>query len=78
MSVSDLSFSPLIFALDEKKKPYAVVDGKQRFEALFDFYGGNIALDRNFLYTEDPTLSLGGLGFKDLKGLRLNPGSILL
>jgi hypothetical protein len=53
--------------LNENRKPYAVVDGKQRFEAMFDFYSGKITLDKSFTYTEDPQLNLGGLSFKDLK-----------
>lgn len=53
--------------LNEKRKPYAVVDGKQRFEAMFDFFKGDLTLDKSFIYLEEPTLKLGGLGYKDLK-----------
>ena len=53
--------------LNEKRKPYAVVDGKQRFEAMFDFYENRLTLDREFILLEDPNISLGGLSFKDLK-----------
>lgn len=53
--------------LNENRKPYAVVDGKQRFEAMFDFFHGDLTLDKAFLYLEDPTLKLAGLSYKDLK-----------
>jgi hypothetical protein len=53
--------------LNENRKPYAVVDGKQRFEAMFDFFDGHLTLDKNFIFNEEPTINLGGLSFKDLK-----------
>ena len=53
--------------LNEIRKPYAVVDGKQRFEAMFDFFDGNLTLDKDFVYNDEPTLILANLSFKDLK-----------
>ncbi|MGA7523416.1 MAG: DUF262 domain-containing protein [Acidobacteriaceae bacterium] len=53
--------------LNLKRLPYAIIDGKQRFEAIFDFYDGRIALNDDFVYREDPTLKLAGLGYQDLK-----------
>ncbi|TDG34822.1 DUF262 domain-containing protein [Pedobacter changchengzhani] len=53
--------------LNENRRPFAVVDGKQRFEAMFDFFDGNLTLDKDFLYLDDPTLILSNLSFKDLK-----------
>lgn len=53
--------------LNEKRKPYAVVDGKQRFEAMFAFYDNLLTLDKEFILLEDPDIQLGGLSFKDLK-----------
>lgn len=53
--------------LNEKRKPYAVVDGKQRFEAMFDFYDDKFTLDKDFILLADPTLQLARLSFKDLK-----------
>ena len=54
-------------SLNENRKPYAVVDGKQRFEAMFDFFDGELTLDKGFVYLEEPTLTLAGLSYKDLK-----------
>jgi hypothetical protein len=53
--------------LNEHKKPYAVVDGKQRFEAMFDFFSGSLTLDKDFLLLENSNLKLGKLSYKDLK-----------
>lgn len=53
--------------LNEKGKTYAVIDGKQRFEAIFDFFDGDLVLDDGFAYEPDRRLKLGGLAFKDLK-----------
>lgn len=52
--------------LNQKKLPYAIIDGKQRLEALFDFYDGSITLNDDFVYRADPSLKLAGLGYKDL------------
>jgi hypothetical protein len=53
--------------LNQQKLPYAIIDGKQRLEAIFDFFSGNIVLNRDFEYLENLSLSLGGLGYQDLK-----------
>lgn len=52
--------------LNLRRLPYAIVDGKQRFEAIFDFFDGNIVLNDDFVYLANPSLKLGGLGYKDL------------
>src|ERR1041385_1269141 len=52
--------------LNRKKLPYAIIDGKQRFEAIFDFYDGKITLNPDFVFQDNPQLKLGGLGYRDL------------
>lgn len=52
--------------LNKRRLPYAIVDGKQRLEAIFDFFDGSIVLNDDFVYLADPSLKLGGLGYKDL------------
>lgn len=52
--------------LNKKKLPYAIIDGKQRFEAIFDFYDGRVILSDDFVYLPNRKLSLAGLGYKDL------------
>jgi hypothetical protein len=54
-------------ALNEKKLEYAVIDGKQRFEAIFDFFDDKFALAGDFEYTRQPSLKLGGLKYSNLK-----------
>lgn len=52
--------------LNKKRLPYAIIDGKQRFEAIFDFFDGRITLNPDFVYLENPQLKIGGLRYKDL------------
>jgi hypothetical protein len=47
--------------LNKKKLPYAIIDGKQRFEAIFDFFEGKITLNEDFVFLENQALKLGGL-----------------
>ena len=54
-------------ALNISKLPYAIIDGKQRFEAIFDFFQGRIVLNDDFVYLDDPSKHLGGLGYEDLR-----------
>lgn len=53
--------------LNRKKLPYAIIDGKQRLEAIFDFYDGKLPLNDDFIYLKNPSLKLGGLNYQDLK-----------
>lgn len=53
--------------LNTKQLPYAIIDGKQRLEAIFDFFDGNITLNDDFEYLENRTLRLAGLGYSDLQ-----------
>lgn len=53
--------------LNKQKLPYAIIDGKQRFEAIFDFFKGTIQLNDDFVYLKQPELQLGQLGYQDLK-----------
>lgn len=53
-------------ALNKKRLPYSIIDGKQRLEAIFDFYDGKLTLNEDFIYRADASLKLAGLGYKDL------------
>jgi len=53
--------------LNKNKLPYAIIDGKQRFEAIFDFFDGKITLNEDFVFLENPLLPLAGLSYKDLQ-----------
>lgn len=54
-------------ALNEHNTQYAVIDGKQRFEAIFDFFDSRVPLRHDFEFLDNPEFSLGGLSYKDLK-----------
>ncbi len=52
--------------LNKKNKSYAIIDGRQRFEANFGFYNNEFALNNDFIYYNEPNLKLGGLTYADL------------
>ena len=53
-------------SLDAKGLPYAVIDGKQRLQALFAFFAGQLVLSRQFVLFDDPTRPLAGLDYQRL------------
>ncbi len=53
--------------LNIQKLPYSIIDGKQRFEAIFDFFDGKIVLNEDFMYLPNPELRLAGLSYPDLQ-----------
>ncbi|MDP2899285.1 MAG: DUF262 domain-containing protein [bacterium] len=54
-------------SLNKKKLPYAIIDGKQRLEAIFDFFDGKITLNDDFIYLENPAFPLAGLSYQDMQ-----------
>ncbi|MEZ2409629.1 DUF262 domain-containing protein [Bosea sp. RCC_152_1] len=54
-------------SLNEKKLPYAIIDGKQRLEAVFDFFDNKLVLNSDFVLRSDPSLKVGGLSLRDLR-----------
>lgn len=63
--LADFQFGDSI--LNEKRLPYAIIDGKQRLEAIFDFFDNKLTLDKHFKWRGDSTLHLGGLSLRDLQ-----------
>jgi predicted nucleotidyltransferase len=53
--------------LNTRKLPYAIIDGKQRLESIFDFFSGTLVLNDDFVWRADHNLKLGGLSLKDLR-----------
>lgn len=45
---------------------YAMIDGRQRTEAIFDFIENKFALDSDFKYLHDEEINLGGLTYREL------------
>lgn len=66
--IADFTFSSANTAeLNPTRKSYAIIDGKQRLEAIFDFIENKVTLNEDFVYLDDKTLKLGGLNYRDLK-----------
>lgn len=62
---SDFTWGPS--NLNNSANAYAVIDGKQRLEAIFDFFDGKLSLSNDFIYIQDPTIKIGGLKLEDLR-----------
>jgi len=45
---------------------YAVIDGRQRLEAIWQFIDGEFALKDDFVYLRDTDVQIGGLTYNDL------------
>ena len=45
---------------------YAIIDGKQRLQAIWGFIDGNFVLDKNFEYIADTSIDLSGLSYAEL------------
>lgn len=54
-------------SLQAGKYVYAIIDGKQRFEAIFDFIEDKIPLNKDFVFRLDESLEVGGLSYTQLK-----------
>lgn len=54
-------------SLNAKKLPYAIIDGKQRLETVFEFFDNKLVLNADFVLRSDPALKLGGLSLRDLR-----------
>lgn len=49
-----------------QKYRYAIVDGKQRIQTIWDFIEGTISLSEDFEYIRDSTVKAAGLGYSQL------------
>ena len=45
---------------------FAVIDGKQRLQTIWDFIQGSFALDSSFVYLRDEHIDLSGLKYSDI------------
>ncbi|MCE9641039.1 MAG: DUF262 domain-containing protein [Betaproteobacteria bacterium] len=50
----------------KSKKDYAVIDGRQRLEAIFSFIDGDFPLSKDFEFLEDATIKATELTYSDL------------
>ena len=53
--------------LKEEKKPYAIIDGKQRLTIFFDFFGDSLKLDSTPVYYQGHELTLSAFTYSRLK-----------
>jgi hypothetical protein len=53
--------------LNTAGRPYAVIDGRQRFEAIFDFLDGRISLNSDMKYFADKSIRLAGMSARDIE-----------
>lgn len=63
--LADFTYGPT--NLMRSRKPYAVVDGKQRLETFFEFFADDLALDGTPIYLHDQELNLDGYRMSDLR-----------
>ena len=54
-------------SINENNRPYAVIDGKQRLGAIFDFFENELKLNSSSVYDYDPDIEIGGLDYVSLK-----------
>lgn len=54
-------------SLNKIKRPYAIIDGKQRLQAIFDFFDDKFGLNQSFTLYENSRLKLGGATYSTLK-----------
>jgi hypothetical protein len=59
-------FTTLKSDMNKAGMRYAVIDGKQRLQAIFDFLSNKFALSENFILEEDSDVDLAGLYHKDI------------
>ena len=60
----NLSFKPK--KKSDEKFEYAIIDGKQRLEAIFDFMEGKFKLSEYFIFLKDPSINLKNLSYIEL------------
>lgn len=60
-------FTILNTELNTKNLPYAVIDGRQRLESIFQFFDDTLSLNRDFVLFSNPSLQLGGLKYSEVK-----------
>ncbi len=52
--------------INKSGKTYAIIDGKQRLQALKDFIDNKLRLSNEFIYEKDPTVNLAGKTYQEI------------
>lgn len=63
--IADFSYASS--ELNSAGRPYAVIDGRQRFEAIFDFLDGRVSLNSDMRYLADASVKLAGMSVRDIE-----------
>jgi len=63
--LADFSYAPS--KLNKGRYLYAIIDGKQRFEAIFSFFDNQLTLNKDFIFLKNPKIRLSGLTYRDLQ-----------
>jgi hypothetical protein len=53
-------------ALDDSDDKFAVIDGKQRLQAIWGFMLSKFSLATDFIYLKEPDLKMSGMSYQDL------------
>src|SRR5688572_8044385 len=64
-------FTYFLSPLNPQGARFAVIDGKQRLSAIFDFLAGELPLADDFVLRSDPERELAGLTYPEIK--RISP-----
>jgi hypothetical protein len=62
--IADLALLPK--AMRSPHMTHAVIDGRQRLEAIFEWFDGQLTLNDDFVYIDDPLIEAGGLSSEEL------------
>jgi len=62
-------FTTMPSPLNEDRKKFAVIDGKQRLEAIFKFLDNELALSKKTKLVSSPRINIAGLYYNDLQQL---------
>jgi Protein of unknown function DUF262 len=60
-------FGRIRSSINQKKRPYAIIDGKQRFAAIFEFLSDSLKLNGSSVLDADARIKIGGLSYTELK-----------
>lgn len=65
--VADFTTYRSIKGMNQRNTPYAIIDGKQRFEAIFSYLSNEYPLNGTASIESNKDLQVGGLSFRELQ-----------
>lgn len=64
--IPKLYFHSLVGHGNNQQFRYAIIDGRQRLEAMWDFFDGRFSLAEEFVYFDSPETKAGGMTYEEL------------